>query len=200
MSMRSTSVPEFFEATDVAPEADTFSVIDRHSAFDGTFRADRDLRIEGEVKGTIECQGTLFVAEGATVHAQVDAENVTVAGNLNGEITCHGRLQLMPSGQVRGKVSTETLVIDEGAFYEGQLEMPAPEDRGKAPRPINAGAGPSPFSAAGGEGNGGRGGSTTFIRRLGQPETAWGGENQHDEEPVAVPVDGDPTARGERSE
>src|SRR3954470_461883 len=98
-------------------DADSFSVIDRHSNFDGTFRSSRDLRIEGEVKGTIECQGTLFVAEGANVSAKVEAENIAVAGDLNGDIRCLGRLQIMPSGRVRGKVSTMTLVINEGAYY-----------------------------------------------------------------------------------
>ncbi|MDP9366631.1 MAG: polymer-forming cytoskeletal protein [Chloroflexota bacterium] len=155
---------------------DTFSVVDRHSAFDGTFRADRDLRIEGEVKGTIECQGTLFVAQGATVTAKVEAENITVAGDLNGEIRCRGRLQMMPSGRVRGTVSTETLVVNEGAYYEGQLEMAAPEDRGnRSPRSLPAGgASPVPMSPSS-EGRGGesRGGSATFIRRLGSSETAW---------------------------
>src|SRR5215216_3225579 len=117
---------------------DSFSVIDRHSNFDGTFRSSRDLRIEGEVKGTIECQGTLFVAEGANVSAKVEAENIAVAGDLNGDIRCLGRLQIMPSGRVRGKVSTITLVINEGAYYEGQLEMAPPEERlaAGAPRPI----------------------------------------------------------------
>ncbi len=97
-------------------DEDAFSVIDRHSSFDGTFRSDRDVRIEGEVKGTIECRGTLFVAQGATVTAQVEAEHITVAGDLNGDIRCRGRLQMMPSGRVRGKVSTETLIVNEGAY------------------------------------------------------------------------------------
>src|SRR5215213_9810770 len=118
-----------------AEGADSFSVIDRHSNFDGTFRSSRDLRIEGEVKGTIECQGTLFVAEGANVSAKVEAEHIAVAGDLNGDIRCLGRLQIMPSGRVRGKVSTITLVINEGAYYEGQLEMAPPESRGAAGAP-----------------------------------------------------------------
>lgn len=194
MSIRTANANDYLTAEDdnalfadvpVAVD-DTFSVVDRHSAFDGTFRADRDLRVEGEVKGTIECQGTLFVAQGANVTAKVEAENITVAGDLNGEIRCRGRLQMMPSGRVRGTVSTETLVVNEGAYYEGQLEMAAPEDRGnRPPRPLPAG-GPSPgaVGAQGGESRGGesRPGSTTFIRRLGSPETAWdtAGEDQGD--------------------
>ncbi|MDQ3512475.1 MAG: polymer-forming cytoskeletal protein [Chloroflexota bacterium] len=111
------------------------SLIDRFSNFDGTFRAERDLRIEGEVKGTITCDGHLFVAEGANVSAKVEAESISVAGRLEGDIQCRGRLHILASGQLRGKVSTETLVIDEGAFYEGGLEMTDPDKRLSAGKP-----------------------------------------------------------------
>ncbi len=173
--------------------ADSFSVIDRFSTFDGTFHSSRDLRIEGEAKGTIECQGTLMVAQGANVTAKVEAEHVTVAGDLNGDIRCRGRLQIMPSGKVRGKVVTDSLVINEGAFYEGQLEMTAmaslPPAAAKIPRPI------APISSAPGNGGGNSGetrpalrpapdttqppaNSSTFIRRFGGPETPWTGDDE----------------------
>jgi cytoskeletal protein CcmA (bactofilin family) len=166
-------------------EADSFSLIDRYSNFDGTFRSSRDLRIDGEVKGTIECQGTLLVAQGANVTAKVEAENITVAGDLNGDIRCRGRLQLMPSGRVRGKVHTETLVINEGAFYEGQLEMStmALESKpvnGPRPLPPMASAPPPPPAPESRPSRNGpaesttsASGSTTFIRRFGGPETPW---------------------------
>jgi cytoskeletal protein CcmA (bactofilin family) len=132
---------------------EALSLIDRHSAFDGTYRSSRDLRIEGQVKGTLECRGTLHVAQGAQVDAHVEAENVVVAGELSGEIVCRGRLQLMPTGRLRGKVSTQTLVINEGAIYEGQLEMMSPETGTRlaslsaAPRPIASVTGSQPAPA-----------------------------------------------------
>ena len=57
-------------------DQDSFSVIDRFSRFDGDFVAERDLRVEGNVKGSIECHGTLFIAQGAIVAARVTAENI----------------------------------------------------------------------------------------------------------------------------
>lgn len=187
--------------TDDAVLEDSYSVIDRHSNFDGTFRSSRDLRIEGEVKGTIECQGTLFVAEGASVSAKVEAENITVAGDLNGEVRCLGRLQIMPSGQVRGKVTTATLVINEGAFYEGQLEMVPPEQRNqRAPGPAPRVLPPKPVAppvtlqvpsgespAAGGTLSSGTSAASTFIRRLGGPETPW--ESRSEDEPASESPD-----------
>jgi cytoskeletal protein CcmA (bactofilin family) len=197
MTMRSADASEFaadFAGGDAADQAESsYSVIDRHSIFDGTFQANRNLRIEGEVKGTIECRGTLFVAQGANVSAKVEAESITVAGDLNGDIRCQGRLQIMPSGRVRGKVTTVTLVINEGADYEGQLEMTPPDERpaSAAPRPIAAVTPPvqitpNQVSSRGATAEAG-GNSSTFIRRLGGPETPWDNrgednQNQDDEE------------------
>ncbi len=151
----------------------SFSVIDRFSRFDGDFVAERDLRVEGNVKGAIECHGTLFIAEGAIVSAKVTAENITVAGDLSGETRCRGKLHLLPSGRVRGRVSTATLVITEGAIYEGELAMaegPAAESTPVRPtvvpsqpqRPESVAVAEEPAVAP-----------NTFIRRLGGPETPW---------------------------
>jgi len=164
-----------------ATEGDTYSVIDRNSIFDGVFQTTRDLRVEGEVKGTIDCKGTLFVASGATVGAKVEADNVTVAGDLNGEVRCRGRLQIMPSGKVKGKVVTQTLVINEGALYEGQLEMTPPEKRSNLPttRPLVTPQAeqkpPVAISTAASRAAASDPSGSTFIRRLGGPEQPWEG-------------------------
>ena len=148
MSMRSADPGEYL-ATAGGDAAEAISLIDRYSNFDGTYRSQKDLRIDGEVKGTIECEGTVFVAQGARVNAKIQAASVTIAGELDGEVECRGRLQIMPSGRVRGRVTTDTLVVNEGAFYEGQLVMAQPDQRlasKPAPRPI--------ASIAGGNGGG----------------------------------------------
>jgi cytoskeletal protein CcmA (bactofilin family) len=185
--MRDLSAGDLDWNDDTVASFDTASLIDRHSAFDGNFRSDRDLRVEGDLKGNVTCEGTLFVSEGATIAATVHAEHITVAGELTGEIRCRGRLQILPSGRVRASVSTGSLVIQEGAIYEGQLEMAGIER--STLRPIRAR--PSIASSSGDPGVDERqpGNGTTFIRRLGSPEAPWespeGSVNSHpeDEEP-----------------
>ena len=148
---------------------DPASLVDRHSAFDGDFRSQRDLRVEGELKGNVTCDGTLFVSEGATISATVEAEHVTVAGELTGEVRCRGRLQILPSGRVRARVSTGSLVIQEGAIYEWQLEMAGIER--STLRPVRARSSIASISSDPAERQTGNG--TTFIRRLGSPEAPW---------------------------
>ena len=172
LTMRDLSTADFDWNGESASSFETASLIDRHSSFDGNFRSQRDLRVEGELKGTVSCDGTLFVAEGAALSANIDAEHVTVAGDLSGEVRCRGRFQILPSGRVRARVSTGSLVIQEGAIYEGQLEMAGLER--PVPRPLRGRPAANSVSleaSAGGERPTGNG--TTFIRRLGSPEAPW---------------------------
>jgi cytoskeletal protein CcmA (bactofilin family) len=176
-----------FGAQAPADAPESMSVIDQYSNFDGTYNSTRDLRIEGQVKGTIECRGTLHIAQGANVNAQVEAENISVAGELDGEITCRGKLQLLPSGRVTGKINTVTLVIHEGAFYEGELEMGGQDNRysGRARRgAIGAATSPTADAPSRDESTTNDTGNlspastsapNTFIRRFGGQEQQWEG-------------------------
>ncbi|MEX2426092.1 MAG: polymer-forming cytoskeletal protein [Thermomicrobiaceae bacterium] len=99
------------------------SLIDRNSSIEGTFTTTRDVRIEGMVRGKIVCQGLLYIAESADIDATVEAASITIAGKLTGDVTCRGRLQITNTGRMSATVTTEALIIDEGAFYEGDLNM-----------------------------------------------------------------------------
>ncbi len=189
MSMRTYDVTAYpsqgdFQAN--SGQEDSVSVFDRYSVFDGTFNLTRDLRVEGQVKGTINCKGTLYVAQGATVDATIEAENITVAGDLEGEVNCRGKMQILESGKVKGKISTGTLVINEGAFYEGQLTMESgnqsygssssrsPRLRSSTAAVSTGSANPiAPDSGRDAPAAGTVAGGNTFIRRFGGQEQTW---------------------------
>lgn len=169
--MRDLSTADFDWNGDPSANYEAASLVDRHSSFEGNFRSQRDLRVEGEVKGSVSCDGTLFVAEGAAVSATIEAEHIDVAGDLSGEVRCRGRLQILPTGRVRAAVSTASLVIQEGAVYEGQLDMAGIER--PALRPLRGRPSLGPVSAEQAPADRGSAGGTTYIRKLGSPETAW---------------------------
>lgn len=192
MSMRTFDTSSYAsqrDSYDTSPDAEneSMSVIDRFSSFDGTYQSSRDVRIEGKVKGAIECQGTVHIAQGANVSARIEADSISVAGDLDGDIHCRGRLQILPSGKVRGKINTVTLVINEGAHYEGELEMATQDNRlsggrsGRARPSLSSSSNPVPIGGASeparsGEQatpGSGQAGGNTFIRRFGGPEATW---------------------------
>ena len=107
------------------------SWIDPHSRFNGKYVSDRDLRIEGEAQGEIECQGTLFLSPQARVRASVKAQNAVINGDYEGDVDCHGRFEIGSTGRVKGTIKSQVLLIKEGAFFEGSVTM----SREAAPTP-----------------------------------------------------------------
>jgi cytoskeletal protein CcmA (bactofilin family) len=113
-------------------ESGNESVIDPHARFNGKYVSDRDLRIEGEAQGEIECQGTLIISPQARVRSAITAHNVIINGDYEGDVDCGGRFEIGSTGRVKGKVKTQVLVVKEGAHWEGSVIMTA---EGTPPRP-----------------------------------------------------------------
>ena len=111
-------------------------ILDSHARFNGKFVSDRDLRIDGEAQGEIECQGTLVLSPQARVRASIKAHNVVINGDYEGDVESGGRFEIGSTGRVKGEIKTQVLVIKEGAFFEGSVAMTrkAPTD-GAAPAP-----------------------------------------------------------------
>jgi cytoskeletal protein CcmA (bactofilin family) len=133
-------------------ESGNESVIDPHARFNGKYVSDRDLRIEGEAQGEIECQGTLIISPQARVRSAITAHNVIINGDYEGDVDCGGRFEIGSTGRVKGSVKTQVLVVKEGAHWEGSVvmthegarPMPAQQQQssGKTPAPT-----PQPVAA-----------------------------------------------------
>jgi cytoskeletal protein CcmA (bactofilin family) len=113
------------------------SVIDPHARFNGKYVSDRDLRIEGEAQGEIECQGTLIISPQAKVRSMITAANVIINGDYEGDVNCGGRFEIGSTGRVKGKVKAQVLVVREGAHFEGGVIM-TPEGRASSAAPAAA--------------------------------------------------------------
>lgn len=98
------------------------------------------LRIDGHFKGRIRSEkGTLIVSGGGIVDADVEVATARINGTLNGDIVAAERVEFGRSARVRGNIQTPTLVIDEGAFFEGQCRMQQQKaGSSAAPRPAES--------------------------------------------------------------
>jgi cytoskeletal protein CcmA (bactofilin family) len=100
------------------------TVIGPNANFNGHLRCDGSVRIDGVCEGgLIESAGNVIVGEKAKVAADIIAQNVSVSGAVTGKITSHGRLEILSPGRVWGEVKVQSFLLDEGAFFRGQLVM-----------------------------------------------------------------------------
>jgi cytoskeletal protein CcmA (bactofilin family) len=79
-------------------------------------------RIDGEAEGEITGD-EIMIAEGAVVNARIAAARITVAGQVLGEIIARERLELLPSARLKCTITTASLVLNEGAQFEGDCKM-----------------------------------------------------------------------------
>jgi cytoskeletal protein CcmA (bactofilin family) len=113
-----------------AAAADNETVIGEGATIDGTVRSERPIRVRGAVQGEIECRQQVTIDQEARVQARITAEQVLVLGEVNGSIVCAGKVEIASSARVTGDVTAGTLVIEEGAFFEGSLKMANARDGG----------------------------------------------------------------------
>lgn len=162
------------------------SVIDPHARFNGKYVSDRDLRIEGEAQGEIECQGTLIISPQARVRSAIKAHNVIVNGDYEGDVDCGGRFEIGSTGRVKGAIKTQVLVVKEGAHWEGGVTMTREPGARPAATTANGPAGNQASSRSGGSGSGGsifskgerQGGDSASAEREGEPATQGGSGGQ----------------------
>lgn len=80
-------------------------------------------RIEGKLKGEVRSSDLLIIGPEAVVQATVHADKLVVLGEVRGEVLGAHRIEICAGGRLFGDVETRSLVIQEGAVFEGQSRM-----------------------------------------------------------------------------
>lgn len=150
----------------------TEGILDSHARFNGKFVSDRDLRIDGEAQGEIECQGTLVLSPQARVRASIKAHNVVINGDYEGDVDSGGRFEIGSTGRVKGEVKTQVLVIKEGAFFEGSVAMTRKTPTEGAAATGSSAAGESGSSSSTSAKASGGGSSAAAAKAAASPEAA----------------------------
>ena len=116
------------------------SVIGPTLVFKGELSADEDLVIEGTIEGTIaHHKKNLMIGKQGRVTADIHASSVIVEGELNGDIHSDGLVSLAKGATVNGNVYCTRLVMEDGARFNGKIEMIVPAALKVAPEPEEVG-------------------------------------------------------------
>jgi cytoskeletal protein CcmA (bactofilin family) len=94
------------------------------TAFTGeaTFKA--MMRVDGHLSGRItSSSGTLVVGTNGKVDANIEVAVAQVHGTVNGDIIATQRLELGRSAKVNGNIQAPSLIIEQGAVFEGSCKM-----------------------------------------------------------------------------
>jgi len=122
-------------ATKAQPQrAENLTVIARPCSLDGHLKSQNDVLIEGTFTGTVEGKARILVAEAGKVQAKMHAQMVIVAGTVKGDVLADDKIELKPSANLQGNITAPSILIQEGATFEGQVYMQKPADLKAAPK------------------------------------------------------------------
>ena len=93
----------------------------------GELRFRDTFRIDGRLKGKIVSDHTLIVGESGHVEAEIDCGVVSIRGTVSGRVQGRQRIELLAGARVQATLVSPRLVIEEGAFFQGQCDMGSPK-------------------------------------------------------------------------
>jgi len=106
------------------------TVIGRSMTIRGAIRSEESLHIEGELDGKLEmADHRLTVGTYGRVNADTQAREVEILGTLNGDIDAAKKISIRKGGRLIGDLRTPAIVIEDGAYFKGRIEIVTPEQR-----------------------------------------------------------------------
>jgi cytoskeletal protein CcmA (bactofilin family) len=114
-------------STQMPPAVERPSILGRTVRIEGKIVSNQDLHVDGEVSGSIELpSGRLTIGPDASVKASIKAQNVSLVGNAEGTIEANERVELCSQSRLVGDIRTPRLVIKDGAYIKGKVDVVEP--------------------------------------------------------------------------
>lgn len=116
-------------ATEGIVSVGNLTVIGKAMVVRGRITSTESLHIEGEVTGTLELPGArLTVGSAARVTADATAREIEIMGSLSGDLDATKKITIRKGGRLVGDLRTPGIVIEEGAYFKGKIEILNPEE------------------------------------------------------------------------
>ena len=93
------------------------------TSFTGSLQFEGAVRLDGRFEGEVSGSDLLIVGQGAAVRAEIQVGSLVVNGRIEGNIVARKRVELLATAQVSGTIKTPTLIVNDGAVFNGTCEM-----------------------------------------------------------------------------
>src|ERR1700689_1971963 len=107
----------------------------------GEITGREDMAVAGSVEGLIQLEDRkLTIGASAKVTADIIAREVVVYGNVKGNLRARDRIEIKKDGSVVGDLTTARIMIEDGAYFKGSIEIDKTGDAADGDKPAFRGA------------------------------------------------------------
>ncbi|MEZ5057906.1 MAG: polymer-forming cytoskeletal protein [Saprospiraceae bacterium] len=98
-------------------------VISQGSVLEGTFSSKENVRLDGKIKGDVNCDNRLVMGDSGIVEGSINAGEAVIMGSVQGNITIKETLYLKSTAKINGNIRAKLLSVEEGAQYNGECRI-----------------------------------------------------------------------------
>lgn len=120
------------------PFSGTGALIGETMRITGEIYSKDELQVNGEVKGKLESESRLTVGSKGKADASIKAAEVVIGGTVKGNVEAVQRIVLRKGANLVGDVKTAGIVIEDGAYFKGGIDIARPEDAPKSSKSASA--------------------------------------------------------------
>ena len=107
----------------VEPNINDISRISHGTTIRGDLTSSTDIRVDGQVDGTLYSEGKVVVGESAQLSGKLFCTNVDFWGKMDGDIYVKDQLSLKSSSVVNGNIHVRKIQVEMGAQINGSFKM-----------------------------------------------------------------------------
>lgn len=99
------------------------TVIAKGTVIEGKFACSDNVRLDGAIHGEVRVDKRFVMGEGSHVKGNIHARDAAIKGKINGDVFVQEALHLLETAVIEGNISAKTMVVDEGARYNGSCKI-----------------------------------------------------------------------------
>jgi cytoskeletal protein CcmA (bactofilin family) len=99
------------------------TVIAKGTTIEGKFACGENVRLDGAIHGEVKVDKRFVMGDGSYVQGNIIARDAAIKGKIKGDIHVKEALHLMDSASIEGNIIAKTMIVDEGARYNGSCRI-----------------------------------------------------------------------------
>jgi cytoskeletal protein CcmA (bactofilin family) len=92
---------------------------------EGTVKSESDIRIDGIIKGSLNCNAKVIIGPSGYIEGEVKCANAVIEGKFEGSLQVSELLNVRENAKVSGDVRTNKLIVQSGAVFNVDCKMGA---------------------------------------------------------------------------
>lgn len=104
-------------------EGSATTVIAKGTVIEGKFACNENVRLDGAIHGEVKVDKRFVMGDTSYVQGNIHARDAAIRGKIKGDLYIKEALHLMESAVIEGNISAKTMIVEEGARYNGACKI-----------------------------------------------------------------------------